>query len=147
MSVQNTVLRALRPSCRLMSTKATPPTRSRSRYLWLSLLPIAAYFAWPSKRPLNPQVYTEQRVGDNKPLPGGRHSLLTIPVSEGAQFGPGAAAALGIGLPERTVMVQHVMVRSSALMIERPYTPVNDVDADGEARLVVKRVPGGEVGR
>jgi cytochrome-b5 reductase len=39
------------------------------------------------------------------------------------------------------------MVRSSALMIERPYTPVNDVDADGEARLVVKRVPGGEVGR
>lgn len=47
----------------------------------------------------------------------------------------------------QTIMVHHVMVKSPDLMIERPYTPVNDVDADGEVRLVVKRVRGGEVGR
>jgi cytochrome-b5 reductase len=39
------------------------------------------------------------------------------------------------------------MVKNPDLMIERPYTPVNDAEADGEARLVVKRVRGGEVGR
>jgi cytochrome-b5 reductase len=32
-------------------------------------------------------------------------------------------------------------------MIERPYTPINDVAADGEMAMVVKRVKGGEVGR
>jgi cytochrome-b5 reductase len=45
------------------------------------------------------------------------------------------------------VTVYHVMVKSPDLMIERPYTPVNDVRTDGEVRLVVKRVRGGEVGR
>jgi hypothetical protein len=39
------------------------------------------------------------------------------------------------------------MVKNPDLMIERPYTPINDVRADGEVRIVVKRVKGGEVGR
>jgi cytochrome-b5 reductase len=39
------------------------------------------------------------------------------------------------------------MVKNPDLMIERAYTPVNDVAADGRLRMVVKRVPGGEVGR
>lgn len=47
----------------------------------------------------------------------------------------------------KEVTVYHVMVKSPDLMIERPYTPVHDVGADGEVKLVVKRVRGGEVGR
>jgi cytochrome-b5 reductase len=39
------------------------------------------------------------------------------------------------------------MVKSPDLMIERPYTPVNDVKAEGDVKLVVKRVRAGEVGR
>ncbi|WVQ83198.1 hypothetical protein IAT38_005337 [Cryptococcus sp. DSM 104549] len=39
------------------------------------------------------------------------------------------------------------MVKSPDIQIERPYTPVNDAVQDGEARMVVKRVRGGEVGR
>ena len=40
-----------------------------------------------------------------------------------------------------------MMIKSPDIQIERPYTPVNDVLADGEIRVVVKRVKGGEVGR
>jgi hypothetical protein len=45
------------------------------------------------------------------------------------------------------VDVWHVYVKSPDLQIERPYTPINDVEKDGFARLLVKRVKGGEVGR
>jgi cytochrome-b5 reductase len=45
------------------------------------------------------------------------------------------------------VTIHHVMIKSPDLQIERPYTPINDVVADGELKLVVKAVKGGEVGR
>lgn len=48
---------------------------------------------------------------------------------------------------EGEVTIQHVMIKSPDLQIERPYTPVNDVRKDGEVKVVVKRVKGGEVGR
>jgi cytochrome-b5 reductase len=92
-------------------------------------------------------VYSEQRVSGLELLATKRHALLTVPVHtrDRAQFEgaavPGAAGAAGL------VVVQHVMVRNPALMIERPYTPINDVAADGEMAMVVKRVKGGEVGR
>lgn len=78
-----------------------------------------------------------------------RHALLTMPVdtAERAQFGSEAVTASGAQAPDNVVVVQHVMVRNPTLMIERPYTPINDVEADGEMRMVVKRVRGGEVGR
>ncbi|KAJ9100108.1 hypothetical protein QFC19_005788 [Naganishia cerealis] len=45
-----------------------------------------------------------------------------------------------------TLDVFHVYVKSPDLQIERPYTPINDVEKDGYIRLLVKRVKGGEVG-
>ncbi len=43
--------------------------------------------------------------------------------------------------------IQHVMIKSPDLQIERPYTPINDIVKDGDIRIVVKRVKAGEVGR
>lgn len=48
------------------------------------------------------------------------------------------------------VVIQHVMVKSPDIQIERPYTLINDPNAangEREMRMVVKRVRGGEVGR
>lgn len=40
-----------------------------------------------------------------------------------------------------------MMVGAPDIQIERPYTPINDPVADGDVKMVVKRVKGGEVGR
>ncbi|UOH79193.1 hypothetical protein LQV05_000183 [Cryptococcus neoformans] len=47
------------------------------------------------------------------------------------------------------IVIQHVMVKSPDIQIERPYTLINDptiTDGEREMRMVVKRVRGGEVG-
>jgi cytochrome-b5 reductase len=70
--------------------------------------------------------------------------LISIPLSPESLAGfRGENVELGNG----EIVVSHVMVKNPDLMIERPYTPVNDVEKDGEVRIVVKKVKGGEVGR
>ena len=91
---------------------------------------------------LTPFKYTKHRVLSVKRI-SPQHVLVDIQVSEKsrAAFGnaePGEAGNLDIW---------HVYVKSPDLQIERPYTPINDVEKDGYIRLLVKRVKGGEVGR
>lgn len=49
--------------------------------------------------------------------------------------------------PKKYATIHHICVKSPDLQIERPYTPINDVQKDGVMKIVVKRVKGGEVGR
>lgn len=77
------------------------------------------------------------------------HAFFTVPVDVGerSQFGKEAVTLSGAPAREGEIVVQHIMVKNPALMIERPYTPINDVEKDGEMDMVVKRIRGGEVGR
>lgn len=45
------------------------------------------------------------------------------------------------------IIISHFMIKNPDLMIERPYTPVNDFEEQDVVDLVVKRVKAGEVGR
>lgn len=110
---------------------------------------MAAYYLWPqSKKPLNPQSYSEHAISSNERI-SPKHVVLGVPVSpsELPQFAQDAVTLRGQHPAPGEVVVQHVMVKNPALMIERPYTPINDVAAEGEMKMVVKRVRGGEVGR
>lgn len=129
----------------------------------LSLLPILVYWFAPRREPLNPLSYSDHPASI-API-GPAHVLLTVPVepADRPQFGSESWVEGPYGVlpspPQRapsgkagdvggeTVVVQHVMVKNPQLMIERHYTPVNDTEKDGEMRMVVKRVRGGEVGR
>ncbi|KLT39276.1 hypothetical protein CC85DRAFT_305182 [Cutaneotrichosporon oleaginosum] len=157
--------RSLSSASRATPTRLLIPgtLRARRRLLAvLALLPLF-YFLRPAS-PLNPQVYSEHPVASVTPVgPAHVELVVRVPESERAQFGADAVVFSPYGVPPRphaapyvhtegaappgTVVVQHVMVKNPDLMIERAYTPVNDVGADGEMRLVVKRVRGGEVGR
>ncbi|RXK40118.1 hypothetical protein M231_02575 [Tremella mesenterica] len=106
---------------------------------------------------LDPYVYSDHVISSTTTL-SPDHVLLTIPLSAASResFSPNAPLPLGSTTshtpqnPERDpaeITVQHVMIKQPDLQIERPYTPVNDPGLDGEMRLVVKRVRGGEVGR
>lgn len=111
------------------------------RYAPLSLLALfpALYLLFPQAEPeLSPQVYSKHKLASSERL-SNQHVLLRIPIPAGAR---GMFES-----PEGSVALQHVMIKSPDLQIERPYTFVNDAAQDGELRLVVKRVKGGEVGR
>lgn len=160
-------------SPRLFASRFVIPgtPRARRRLLAvLALIPFITYYLAPPKPALNPQVYTDHAVKSVEKV-GPAHVELVVPVAdpERALFGRDAVVFSPYGNVARpppreenrakgdpedsgghgreTVVVQHIMVKNPDLMIERAYTPVNDVEADGEMRMVVKRVRGGEVGR
>jgi cytochrome-b5 reductase len=121
--------------------KNTKTKRIMPRYAPLSLIALfpALYLLFPQAEPeLSPQIYSKHKLAGSEKL-SGQHVLLRIPI-------PAAARGM-FESPDGTVALQHVMIKSPDLQIERPYTFVNDAGQDGELRLVVKRVKGGEVGR
>ncbi|KAK6910229.1 hypothetical protein I203_104261 [Kwoniella mangroviensis CBS 8507] len=110
-----------------------------------------SYFFFPSSPSLTPHTYSEQPISSTQTL-SPQHKLITVPISQ-----PSTSREF-FERPYRTdgsianteggeVVVQHMMIKSPDIQIERPYTPINDCLDDGEIRMVVKRVRGGEVGR
>lgn len=98
---------------------------------------------------LTPFKYTKQRVLSVKRI-SPQHVLIDIQISERskAAFGNGDGTDSKDSSTDGGILdIWHVYVKSPDLQIERPYTPINDVQKDGYIRLLVKRVKGGEVGR
>lgn len=98
---------------------------------------------------LSPFKYTTHRVSSIKRI-SPQHVLIDIPISPRSREAFRNGASTGVESSSQgsgVVDVWHVYVKSPDLQIERPYTPINDVERDGYARLLVKRVKGGEVGR
>lgn len=127
--------------------------RDRSTYTGIPVL--ATFFsslfgAGSDNTPdLTPFKYTTHRVLSVKRI-SPQHVLIDIQISERSkeEFGNrdganGKESSTGRGMLD----IWHVYVKSPDLQIERPYTPINDVQKDGYIRLLVKRVKGGEVGR
>ncbi|KAI9639668.1 uncharacterized protein MKK02DRAFT_39990 [Dioszegia hungarica] len=140
------------------SSSSSQRSRPTLRFIPLSLFILPPILWYLSKdgasSTLNPAVYTDHTVKSARKV-SEQHKEVVISLSPGSAetFAGGSALitpeklqAAGKG-EGKAVTVYHVMVKSPDLMIERPYTPVNDVKAEGEVKLVVKRVRGGEVGR
>ena len=124
------------------SSPGAGPSRRRALYLFvipLAFLPFSLFGS--SKKPLDPYVYSDHTVGSSARLTP-QHALLTVPLS------PKDAVSFSTTSGEDgKVVIEHLMVKNPDIQIERPYTPINDVGADGEIKMVIKRVKGGEVGR
>ncbi|WOO76623.1 NADH-cytochrome b5 reductase 2 [Vanrija pseudolonga] len=124
---------------------AAPPKPPRSltgAYLTLAVFFAGSAIAFAYKmqedeKMLAPYSYTQHRVGANTLLTP-QHALLRVPLTPDEE-------RLFDNLPN-LVTVHHVMLGAPQIQIERPYTPINDGRL-GDLELVVKRVPGGEVGR
>ena len=153
------------------SSSANPQQRPRI-YLYtalsLSILPGLYFLLPPSLRPsrqenLSPQRYTTHRISAVQSL-SPTHVFIEIPIPEesrsmlktleGKALTQSVVETRDQPLPVshtadegEYVTIHHVCVKSPDLQIERPYTPINDVEKDGMMKIVVKRVKGGEVGR
>ncbi|WWD17413.1 hypothetical protein CI109_101854 [Kwoniella shandongensis] len=153
------------PPLRSFASTSTPPlpppkpsskTRYALAFLGLSLtLPASFYFFTSSSNSaLSPQIYTDQKITATKSLTP-QHKLIAVAVPPSSKqyfekpykvdgtLSDSYVGGTGVG----EVVVQHMMIKSPDIQIERPYTPINDAVKDGEVRMVVKRVKGGEVGR
>lgn len=139
-------------------TSAHRPTQrsaSRKRFyalLGLSLSLPAGYYFFQSSPSLSPSVYSDQGLKSSKLLTP-FHKLVTIkiPSSSHAFFDrPYRLDGEMADVEGGEVVIQHIMVKSPDIQIERPYTLINDptvANGEREMRMVVKRVRGGEVGR
>ncbi|KAK8864290.1 hypothetical protein IAR55_001536 [Kwoniella newhampshirensis] len=156
--VSASVLRSHRRS--FASTSAPSSVRTKARlsrpvlaFLGLSLTLPTTYFFFPlsSSSSLSPQIYTNHPVSTTQSLTS-QHKLIAVPIpssSSSTQYfeRPFRTDGSLADVEKGEVVVQHMMIKSPDIQIERPYTPVNDGVRDGEVRMVVKRVRGGEVGR
>ncbi|WVQ99303.1 hypothetical protein IAU59_006435 [Kwoniella sp. CBS 9459] len=120
-------------------------------------IPTTSYLFFPSSQPITPHLYSNQPVVSTK-LITPQHKLITVDIppkskefferpyrTDGSLADvdtPGESESEG-----GEVVIQHMMIKSPDIQIERPYTPINDPVKDGNVRMVVKRVRGGEVGR
>ncbi|KAK4683923.1 hypothetical protein P7C73_g6285, partial [Tremellales sp. Uapishka_1] len=136
-------------SSRSQSSHALPIRRYLVFSLSLPLVLSPLLYFYPRKPSLSPQIYSEQPITSSKPLTP-QHVLLTLPLPKSSipLFEENAVSPQGepIDSTAGQVVVQHMMIKSAALQIERPYTFIND-PSEGEIRMIVKRNKGGEVGR
>ncbi|ORY34114.1 hypothetical protein BCR39DRAFT_477596 [Naematelia encephala] len=115
----------------------------------VSLIAFPVYVALFPKHPaLQPQVYTDLTVFSTQRVTP-QHASIGIPIPPGSRslFGIDAVRRDRSKPEDGEIVIQHLYVKNPDLMIERPYTPVNNVERDGIANIVVKKVQGGEVGR
>ena len=143
---------SFRSSSSSSSSPGDGPSRSPSSRKAIYLLAIPLAFLpfglfGSTRKPLDPYVYSDHKVGSSTRLTP-QHALLAVPLSasDAATF-KSPRSDDGHGSEDGSVVIQHLMVKNPDIQIERPYTPINDVGKDGEVQMVVKRVKGGEVGR
>ncbi|ODN79751.1 hypothetical protein L202_03664 [Cryptococcus amylolentus CBS 6039] len=115
----------------------------------LSLSLPAGYYLFPSSSPLLPYKYSDQPLQSSSPLtPVHKLLIVAVPPSSKEWFEkPYRTDGTLADVEGGEIVVQHVMVKSPDIQIERPYTLINDPVQEKSMRMVVKRVPGGEVGR
>lgn len=145
------------PVCQLRSASSStsspgagPSRPSRSRKaIYLLAIPLAFLpftIFGNSRKPLDPYVYSDHKVGSSTRLTP-QHALLAIPLSASDAATFKSSRPDDVREDADSVIIQHLMVKNPDIQIERPYTPINDVGKDGEVQMLIKRVKGGEVGR
>ncbi|EAU84518.2 NADH-cytochrome b5 reductase [Coprinopsis cinerea okayama7 len=144
-------LRALGPS-RYLSTTPPPPSRSKrlvtGSIFALTLTGASLYFLLPSdtrsaptytELPLSPRYFTPATVVSNLDS-GPDTKLLRLAL-------PPQVAAFAAQDPSSFKAVWSVFIKDDDIQVERPYTPLEGIDENGEMVFWIKKYPRGEVGR
>ncbi|KAI0053032.1 ferredoxin reductase-like C-terminal NADP-linked domain-containing protein [Auriscalpium vulgare] len=106
----------------------------------------ATYFLWPSEyrgaptfrtKSISPSHFTPLTVISNEPC-GSTLKLLTLKIPPEALPTPSDSP---IG------PIWSVFIKDDDIQVERPYTPLEGIDDEGNIKLWVKKYPRGEVGR
>ncbi|KAJ4472219.1 ferredoxin reductase-like protein [Lentinula aciculospora] len=105
---------------------------------YIFFLPDASRGAPTSKHEkLSPSHFTSCTITSSEPCgPDARLVTLTVPL----KFLPGSNE-------KRFSSIWSVFVKDDDIQVERPYTPLEGVDAEGRMRFWIKRYQHGEVGR
>ncbi|KAI0033349.1 hypothetical protein K488DRAFT_47898 [Vararia minispora EC-137] len=107
----------------------------------------AAYFFWPDRhrgaptiahQPLSPTYFTPLTVIASEPC-GPSLKLLTLHVP--------LECLPSTDDPTFPLPIWSIYVKDDDIQVERPYTPLEGIDADGNIKLWVKKYQHGEVGR
>lgn len=108
---------------------------------------VAAYFLWPSKSRSAP-------TSSGTPISASHFTPVTLTATESA--GPNAKIIV-LNIP-RTSLPQSsdatllnpiwsIFIKDDDIQVERPYTPLEGIDENGNMRFWVKKYPRGEVGK
>ncbi|VDC07305.1 unnamed protein product [Peniophora sp. CBMAI 1063] len=110
----------------------------------------AAYLFWPTTyrgaptvvaRPLSPRHFTPLTVTASKDV-GPNLKLITLYVPPESRPDPTSPED-----PFALCPIWSLFVKDDDLQVERPYTPLEGIDTEGNVKLWVKRYPRGEVAR
>lgn len=110
----------------------------------------AAYLFWPTTyrgaptvtaRPLSPRHFTPLTVTASEDV-GPHLKLITLYVPPESRPDPANSED-----PLAMESIWSLFVKDDDLQVERPYTPLEGIDAEGNVKLWVKRYPRGEVAR
>jgi len=128
----------------------------RSRYLFAGLVAwtgVGAYYLFPpSKNPLY-SVTADSSSEDDTPttLVPTKWSPTTLVASEETSKD---TRLLTLSIPRHLIPkssstrpIWSIYIKDDDIQVERPYTPLEGIDEDGNLKLWVKKYPKGEVGR
>jgi hypothetical protein len=154
---------------RFLSTTRTSPFKSsavtaaknatlrtvRSRYLLAGLVVwtgIGTYYLFPPSKTQYYSVLTGISSGDEAPttLIPTKWNPVTLVTSEETSKD---TRLLTLSVPQHLIPststrpIWSIYIKDDDIQVERPYTPLEGIDKDGNIKLWVKRYPKGEVGR
>ncbi|EIM88640.1 uncharacterized protein STEHIDRAFT_167787 [Stereum hirsutum FP-91666 SS1] len=142
------------PRLRRLSTptseKATSQQTSRApTVLTLTAVTgvVAAYFLWPSKSRSAP-------TSSGTPISASHFTPVTLTATESA--GPNAKIIV-LNIPRTSLPrssdatllnpIWSIFIKDDDIQVERPYTPLEGIDENGNMRFWIKKYPRGEVGK
>ena len=153
--LSSTTTGSLQPSA-TVTAKSVTSRVLRSRYLLAGLVAwtgAGAYYLFPpSKNPFY-FITTGSPSGDNTPttLVPTKWSPVSLVASEETSKD---TRLLTFSIPRHlipnsssTPPIWSIYIKDDDIQVERPYTPLEGIDEDGNIKLWVKKYPKGEVGR
>jgi cytochrome-b5 reductase len=153
--LSSTTTGSFKSSAKATAENATRRTL-RSRYLLAGLVVwtgVGAYYLFPpSKNPLS-SVTTGSSSGDDTPtsLVPTKWSPVSLTTSEETSRN---TRLLTLSIPRHLIPspssarpIWSIYIKDDDIQVERPYTPLEGIDEDGNIKLWVKKYPKGEVGR
>lgn len=129
---------------------------ARSRYLLAGLVVwtgIGTYYLFPPSKNQYYSVLTDTRSGDDAPttLIPAKWSPVSLVASEETSKD---TRLLTLSVPRHLIPntsttrpIWSIYIKDDDIQVERPYTPLEGIDEDGNIKLWVRKYPKGEVGR
>jgi len=128
----------------------------RSKYLLAGLVVwtgIGTYFLFPPSKNPYYSVLTDIASGDDEPKTLVPTKWSPVPLVSSEETSKDTRL-LTLSIPRHLVPnsastrpIWSIYIKDDDIQVERPYTPLEGIDKDGNVKLWVKKYPKGEVGR